>query len=918
MSSRHVHSISGRLSLRTPQRKSLEILDRVMEVAQPHKGADLKAALEVIRSEFPSVKDFEHAFPSLCFALATGVGKTRLMGAFITYLHLEHGIRHFFVLAPNLTIYNKLVADFTPNTPKYVFQGIAEFAVRAPTLVTGENFEQKPQVLDLFERDDVVVNIFNISKFNEKAKGTDDEGKKTLKVRRLSEFLGQSYFDYLAGLDDLVLIMDEAHRYRADTSAKSIEDLKPVLGIELTATPQVEKGNKSVRFENVVYDYPLPSAMRDGYVKEPAVATRANFDPKSMSKEALEQLKLEDGVRVHESVKVDLEVYAQQTGVRRVKPFVLVIAENTEHASELVKLIEGEQFFEGRYKGRVIQVHSGQKGSEKDENVERLLSVERADEPTEIVVHVNMLKEGWDVTNLYTIVPLRAADSRTLVEQSIGRGLRLPYGQRTGVAAVDRLTIVAHDRFQDIIDEAKRGGYSFSTVQIGTEIDEKPKQTVIVYPAFETALGITPAGQAATPTPPTSGSGMTAAAAPPPPKFTSPEEVAAARATVDAIAKLVRDPVLVPGPAALEGPEVQKRLVEAVKERSTGGQLTLYPEAQKLSDEKLAKVVREATEIYVKLTIAIPRVLVEPKGEVRAGFRDFTLNLSPLRLQPLAQEILVQHLNSDRREVIGALGGGSTEERLEDYVVRGLIEFDDVSYDDQADLLYKLAGQVVAHLRSYLKDDDEVRNVLILQAKQIADFVHAQMLPHGWEEASSYEVRVSEGFTQVHSQAYAAPAGESVRQYDTPIDNKVDIRSMLFGGFKKCLYPTQKFDSDTERRFAVVLERDHTVLKWFKPGKGVVRIRYTPDADYEPDFVVETKTEKLLCEPKAADRMEDDLVKAKAQAAATWCKHATAHETANGGKPWRYVLIPHDAVADNMTVDGVAKRFTVSAPEEGK
>lgn len=215
MTSRHVNSISGRLSLRTPQRSSLEILDRVMEIARPHKSGDLKAALDIIRSEFPSVEDFEHTFPSLCFALATGVGKTRLMGAFITYLHLEYGIRHFFVLAPNLTIYNKLLADFTPNTPKYVFQGIAEFAVKAPTLVTGENFEQKPQVLDLFERDDVVVNIFNISKFNEKAKGTDEEGKKTLKVRRLSEFLGQSYFDYLAGLDDLVLIMDEAHRYRA-------------------------------------------------------------------------------------------------------------------------------------------------------------------------------------------------------------------------------------------------------------------------------------------------------------------------------------------------------------------------------------------------------------------------------------------------------------------------------------------------------------------------------------------------------------------------------------------------------------------------------------------------------------------------------------------------------------------------------
>ena len=88
--------------------------------------------------------------------------------------------------------------------------------------------------------------------------------------------------------------------------------------------------------------------------------------------------------------------------------------------------------------------------------IERLLKVEHTDEPTEIVIHVNMLKEGWDVTNLYTIIPLRAANARILIEQSIGRGLRLPYGKRTGVKAVDRLSIVAHDRFQEIIDEANR------------------------------------------------------------------------------------------------------------------------------------------------------------------------------------------------------------------------------------------------------------------------------------------------------------------------------------------------------------------------------------------------------------------------------------------------------------------------------
>jgi type III restriction enzyme len=64
--------------------------------------------------------------------------------------------------------------------------------------------------------------------------------------------------------------------------------------------------------------------------------------------------------------------------------------------------------------------------------------------------------------------------------------------------------------------------------------------------------------------------------------------------------------------------------------------------------------------------------------------------------------------------------------------------------------------------------------------------------------------------------------------------------------------------------------------------------------------------------------MQDPVVLAKARAAATWCKHATEHEKANHGKPWRYLLIRHDAIADNMTLDGLAKQFTFVALEEGK
>ena len=161
----------------------------------------------------------------------------------------------------------------------------------------------------------------------------------------------------------------------------------------------------------------------------------------------------------------------------------------------MLQLIQSDAFFEGRYKDKVIQVDSSKTGAEEEEMIERLLKVEHTDEPTEIVIHVNMLKEGWDVTNLYTIVPLRAANARILIEQSIGRGLRLPYGKRTGVTAVDRLNIVAHDKFQEIIDEANRPDSAIRLQAVVLDADELGQKTVTVVSQSQlaTKLGLKPA-----------------------------------------------------------------------------------------------------------------------------------------------------------------------------------------------------------------------------------------------------------------------------------------------------------------------------------------------------------------------------------------------------------------------------------------
>ncbi|MBU1628347.1 DEAD/DEAH box helicase family protein, partial [bacterium] len=424
--------IKNRLSLRPPQAESLEILSKLANELELNNEVDLMAELKKVRSLYPTCSDFERDFPSITFALATGVGKTRLMGAFITYLYLEKGIRNFFILAPGTTIYNKLVEDFSnPNNPKYVFQGISEFVQSPPRIITSDNYAEARQATLFTES--VKINVFNIQRISSEMRG----GKEP-RIKRLSEYLGESYFNYLSELDDLVVLMDESHHYRADAGMRAINELKAVLGLELTATPIDNKGNK---FKNVVYEYSLAHGLRDGFLKDPAVATRRDFNPDQYKNNPneLDLIKLEDGIRIHEDTKVALDIYSRDTGNRLVKPFVLVVAKDTTHANEIKDMIESDRFFEGRYKGTVMEIHSNQRGSEKEENVQKLIDLEKPENTIEIVIHVNMLKEGWDVTNLYTIIPLRAANSQILTEQTIGRGLRLPYGKKTGVDKVDKL-----------------------------------------------------------------------------------------------------------------------------------------------------------------------------------------------------------------------------------------------------------------------------------------------------------------------------------------------------------------------------------------------------------------------------------------------------------------------------------------------
>lgn len=434
-----IDKITKELDLRKPQEQSLNKLDALMSAFKI--GDDPKD----IESKLVGSIKFDTDFPSFTFALATGVGKTRLMGAMIAYLYYTKGLKDFFILTPGETIYTKTIDNFTNGSKKFVMQGLTDFPQF--NVVTGENYAYSDFGNKLF--DAVNVYIFNIQKiFNERK---DVE----FKFHKYQETLGSSFAELLQK-KDLVILMDESHRYRGEKSLRAINHLKPELGLEFTATPTST---------NVVYNYSLSDAIKDtkqaleslnnggdasgGYIKIPGVVARSdNFTYEG----DIDRLKLEDGIHLHRQKKALIEEYTKNNKLKMILPVTLITTKSIEHAKEVKEMVSGSDFFDGYYKDKVLVVTSE---SEVD-SINQLLHLEEPPpiNKNEIVIHVDKLKEGWDVRNVFTIIPFRASISKTLIEQTIGRGLRLPFGQLTGIEMLDSLDIISHDNYSRVLSVA--------------------------------------------------------------------------------------------------------------------------------------------------------------------------------------------------------------------------------------------------------------------------------------------------------------------------------------------------------------------------------------------------------------------------------------------------------------------------------
>ena len=873
--------ISGVMSLRKPQTASLKILEEIVNSVSLRKGMNLKAALGAVHAMYPICSDFEREFMSLTFALATGVGKTRLMGAFIAYLYTQHNIKNFFVVAPNTTIYEKLKRDLSDwNSSKYVFKGLGCFST-PPQIITDDDYRTKN--LEIFDSE-VHIFVFNIDKFN----------KEDANMKKVNELLGDSFYQYLSNLPDLVLIMDESHHYRAEKGAQALNELHPLLGLELTATPLVASGSKQIPFKNVVYEYPLSRAIEDGYTRTPFAVTRSDIDFYNFGDEQLDKMMLVDGIACHENTKRKLEMYALNNStpekpIRIVKPFMLVVCKDTDHAAWVEAFIKSDEFREGAYRNKTITVHSKQKGAESEFNTRLLLDVESEDNPIEIVIHVNMLKEGWDVNNLYTIVPLRTAASKILREQMVGRGLRLPYGERTGDKDVDAVMLTAHDKFNDILAEAQKGDSIFkagNVIKAEEIVPEKIDSTQLKI-EFE------------------------------------PDKVLETAYSQTNIEKSEEMDTLVKKATEIINTEVSKHIqnTPAHKVDSEQAKEIASTVAEKLGEDKdLGNIFKEnemplaawllyQTEETHKAAqekfIPIPRIKVTDSGVEEYVFVDFDLELSDFTHVPIKNELLIQNLEDmqDKQRIKGEAIDfeGYNPKKV---ILEQLRQKPEIDYEKCSALLFKLITQLCEHYEG-VHGENGMRNIVMMYKRDIGNKIYKQMMQHFYCENGFLQEEVVGTRDYNLQQTYSYK--EKVSLFDSFTE---DIRSVLFCDIKRGVFENAKFDSLPELVLARVLETETgDVENWLRPSPREFNITYNHGHAYEPDFVVETKDTIYLVEVKGEDKLQDPDVIAKKKRGIQYCEVASRWGKANGYKEWKYLFIPSKQIMPNSSFVQLAKRF---------
>lgn len=784
-----VKRISYAMSLRAPQEEALSYLDAISTKCEYKNGNKEKieeVASENCENQRKICSKFD--FPSFSYAMATGIGKTRLMGASIYYLYKTKGYKHFFILAPGSTIYDKLRKETNPNHPKYIFKGL-EAEMGKPKVYDGENYDRYPirfEQMTMFVENtfDIQLFIFNIGKiFNSK---TDTE----FNFHKFKETLGASFADVLAQFDDLVICMDEAHRYYAPASMKAINYLKPILGLEFTATP------KSTT--NIIYAYDVARGATEGYLKIPVVMGRSNTA--GYSQDDIEEMKIRDGLTLHENRKAVLREYCSNNSLDYVKPIVLIACKDTDHAKRIREKIDSDDFLKGKYKGKVIEVHSKQTGEESEENVKLLLSIESATNPIEIVLHVYKLKEGWDVNNLFTIIPLNAAKSDILAMQTIGRGLRLPFGEQTGDDKIDTLDIVAHDHYRELVDEIKNSDI-FRYHDLDTQTSEHTESVDVTASASDDQLSLFDDALAA--------AGVKSFA-----------DISNPKTQHEIYEEYKKNFMATQRKARTEENHVddgQMTLFDLQSDSSTEKQATASatpdipttpPKTSKqkmMSEEEFSKSLSE----YSSKAISVPKILVQTTSEVHFKHFDVKRTITDFEIA----KAQIERYDAINQQLLSVIDAQILEvnDAMNTLACMLLDTISELSFDD-ADFVIDVVEQYLSQIDG---SEEEKRQIVRRYASMIINDIRKQIYDH--VDRKTEDIHLIQKDLIIFKKFIKSVKQDGQVHFDKPFTDKSNIKKYLFTGYKKAYYPSNAFDSDSERLFSIILEEDPDVIRWIKP-----------------------------------------------------------------------------------------------------
>lgn len=829
-----VEQVSHTLDLRAPNQAALDRLAQVLDTAPT--GAEMIADL------------------------ATGVGKTYIAGGLLDYLYAS-GVRNVVIVTPGSTIQNKTINNLTPGHRKYL-RGMQ----CNPLVVTLDSVERGEVAAALEDENRFKVFVFTVQSLLGSGKGGKEAQRR---AHRPHETLGQGLYDYLTAAEDLVVIADEHHIYYSGSAKKfqaAIDDLKPAALIGLTATP-----HPSTPEAKIVFKYTLSEAIADGYVKIPVLVSRQDGIKDK-------RVQMADALTLLEVKAAAMRAYCDQTKQPYVEPILFVVTQTIDEANEYRDLLAGPDMLGSAEK--VLSVNS----EEAEETLRLLDTLEDPNSPIRAVVSVDMLKEGWDVKNIYVISSTKALESDLLTEQILGRGLRLPFGKRTGNPILDTVEVLSHNSFAALLKRAK----ALLEETLGDRVDNA---TVVVNPEPGKRVPGVPLHQGELPIDvqyPTNGEVQIQL---PGPAATDPDQ----------LGLFAEDDV---ASDQSQQSHVGISLATVDSRVSTAAQST----------QILTRTLNPRSPGGVKIPLFVPVVTTR---WVRDPFTLGSVDLNDV--EALGRKFAEDDVPTLVQKIIDA-------ERDDQGTARIVIH--DATYSVPASQTAIPYGDIETDLVARLLRTDGIRMNAVEQNAALAIasafMAGAEVTPETPWRAEHGRLATTRLAEWINSKQTSSPAREvkDVSQVKWPepptltetrppanrhlISTSAEFtRHYPYEGWAKSIYEINTFDAySTEFRLASLFESTADVKAWIRINDTVpLRIPYHVSAiqrQYEPDFIViDNHGTFWIIEGKADSEMTSNVVTAKRDAAREWVKTVNSSDTVHD--KWAYLLASESVIASATT-----------------